>query len=65
MPKYPNVKVELIGTDGNAFAVLGKVQRALRQAGVDPDEVKLFLKEATAGDYDHVLQTVMAWVEVV
>jgi hypothetical protein len=24
-PKYPDITVELVGTDGNAFAVLGNV----------------------------------------
>ena len=27
-PKYPQVKVKLVGEDGNAFAILGRVQRA-------------------------------------
>ena len=35
--KYPvtNVTVRLVGTDGNAFARLGKVRQALRRAGYD------------------------------
>ena len=24
--KYPDIEVQLVGTDGNAFAILGKVQ---------------------------------------
>lgn len=57
--KYPNVTVKLTGEDGNAFAILGRVQRALRRAQVPKPEIDAFLKEATAGDYDHLLQTVM------
>jgi hypothetical protein len=64
IPKYPDITVTLVGTDGNAFAVLGKVSRALRQAGVSDDERQAFMAEATAGDYDHLLQTIMRWVEV-
>jgi hypothetical protein len=60
----PEITVELIGHDGNAYAVLGKVRRALEGAGVDPAEVKEFMTEATAGDYDHLLATVMRWVEI-
>ena len=60
--KKPTVK--LVGTDGNAFAILGKVTGALRRAGHTPEEVKQFQDEATAGDYDHVLQTCMKWVDV-
>lgn len=63
-PKYPNITVKLIGTDGNAFAILGKVTRALRLAKVDKAEVDAYMAEATAGDYDHLLGTTMKWVEV-
>jgi len=64
VPKYPDITVPLTGTDGNAFAVLGTVNRALRQAGVSQTERDAFLQEATAGDYDALLQVVMQWVEV-
>lgn len=63
--KYPDVTVQLSGEDGNAFAILAAVQRALRRAGIDEDEVSAFLTEAKSGDYDHLLQTAMAWVEVI
>lgn len=62
--KYPNVKVQLTGTDGNAFAILGKVQRALRKGNASPSDVTEFFNEATSGDYDHLLQTCMRWVVV-
>jgi hypothetical protein len=48
----------LIGQDGNAFAVLGKARRTLRQAGRG-DEWAGFVSEATSGNYDHLLATVM------
>jgi hypothetical protein len=63
-PKYPDITVQLTNEDGNAFAVLGRVNRALRQAGISPAERDAFVQEATAGDYDALLQTVMRWVEV-
>lgn len=61
--KHPEVHVQLAGADGNAFSILGRVQRALREAGVPEDEVAAFFAEATAGDYDHLLATAMRWVE--
>jgi hypothetical protein len=64
IPKYPQITVQLTGSDGNAFAVLGKVNQALRRAGIPTDERHAFQQEATAGDYDALLQTVMRWVEV-
>lgn len=63
MPKYENVMVKLSNEDGNAFAILGRVQKALRRAGVPQTEIDQFLSEATAGDYDSLLQTVMSWVD--
>jgi hypothetical protein len=62
--KYPEIFVQLTGTDGNAFAILGKVQRALRRAAVSDMEIERFIEEATSGDYDKVLATCMEWVEV-
>lgn len=32
--------------------------------GKSEEEVQLFLREATAEDYDHLLETVMRWVDV-
>lgn len=62
--KYPDIEVELTGQDGNAFMILGLVQKALRRAGVDPEEITEFYNEATSGDYDHLIQTAMRWVQV-
>lgn len=64
MVKYPDIEVSLVGEDGNAFAILGKVQLEMRRRGVDRKEVKEFFDEATSGDYDHLLQTAMNWVTV-
>jgi Domain of unknown function (DUF4314) len=62
-PRYPEVQVQLSGEDGNAFAILGRTTAALRQAGVPQGEIDAFFAEATSGDYDHLLQTTMAWVD--
>ena len=62
--KYPEIEVRLTGTDGNAFAVIGKVRRELKRGGVSTEEVSAFTEAATAGDYNHVLMTCMKWVEV-
>ncbi len=58
-----NIKVKLIGNDGNAFVILGTVQKALKDHGRS-DLVDEFLKEAMSGDYDHLLQTCCKYVEV-
>lgn len=64
MPKFPEVEVQLVGEDGNAFAILGRVQRSMRRARIEKSEIDAFMAEATAGDYDHLLRTVMATVSV-
>mgnify|MGYP001210668926 CR=1 FL=1 len=64
MIKYPQVKVQLTGEDGNAFFIISKVRSALKRAGASEEEVKAFCDEATSGDYDNVLQTCMRWVDV-
>lgn len=63
MAKF-DVEVKLVGEDGNAFAIIGRVQRALRKAGASEGDVNEYLDEAMDGDYDHLLQTTMEWVEV-
>ena len=60
--KYPDIEVQLVGTDGNAFAILGKVQKALKAEGVLKDELDEFFNEATSSTYDHLLRTCMKWV---
>jgi len=62
-PKYPEVTVQLAGEDGNAFAILGRVSTALRRAG-HPEAANRFMEEATSGDYNHLLQTCMEYVDV-
>ena len=61
--RHPDVEVQLTGTDGNAFAVLGAVGAALRDAG-HHDDAAAFFAEATSGDYQHLLATCMRWVTV-
>lgn len=64
MPKYPEIEVELVGQDGNAFAIMGAVSKALRRASVSKEEISEFTKEAMSGDYEHLLRTAGEWVEV-
>jgi hypothetical protein len=62
--KFPDIEVNLSESDGNAFAVIGAVRRALRKAGVPDEKIKEFSDDAMSGDYDHVLQTCMKWVDI-
>ena len=55
--------VQLTGTSGNAFAILGCVHRAILRSN-HPELADIFLDEATEGDYNHLLSTCMRYVEV-
>jgi hypothetical protein len=46
--------------DGNAFALLGHASRAQREAGWPQEARTAWHTEATSGDYDHLLRTILA-----
>ena len=61
---YPDVEVQLTGEDGNAFFIIGRVMRALRQHGVPRERLDEFQEDAMSGDYAHVIATCTKWVTV-
>ena len=63
-PKFPDITVELVGQDGNGFAIVGRIRVAMRRAQVNEKEIIQFTNEAMSGDYDHLLQVAMEWVTV-
>jgi hypothetical protein len=62
--RYPNITVQLVGEDGDSLSILARVQRAMHRAGIDDVVIKEFQNEAISGDYNHLLQTCMKWVDV-
>ena len=57
-------RCKLVGEDGNVFNVIGRVRRALLDAGQD-GQAREFVERAFAcGSYDEVLQLVLEYVEV-
>lgn len=64
LDNLPKPVVRLVGSDGNAFAVLGMVSRALKQAGWNRNQVDAFQKEATSGDYNNLLFVCMKYTAV-
>ena len=62
MPKT-DIKVRIIGADGNVYNLLGICRRELGRAG----KIELwdeFRKEATSGNYNHALATIADWFVV-
>ena len=52
--------VKLIDEDGNVFAIIGAVQRALRRDG-RPEDATAFVERAMAAEsYDEVLQIIVS-----
>ena len=58
------IEVKLLGQNGNAFYILGAVTKAMKMAGFG-ELAEQYKKEAMAGDYDHLLQVTMEYVNVV
>jgi len=63
LTKLPRPTVKLVGEDGNAFFILGRVQKAMRKAGWSKEAIAEFHREATSGDYGHLLRTVMKYCD--
>jgi hypothetical protein len=55
------VIVQLVGEDGNAFAIMGRVQRALRRAGYSQKAQNEYLAASQSGDYNNLLRVAMEW----
>jgi len=56
-------KCQLVGRDGNAFAIIGNVSRALKAAG-QPEKAREWQQKAmSCGSYDDLLALVYTYVE--
>ena len=55
-------KYDLVGVDGNAFAVMGYTATALKREGLDNLVAEMRLK-AMSGDYNNLLCTCLDYVE--
>lgn len=73
IPKYDKIEVQLVGLDGNAFSIIASITNALRNGlrefyDMDTEEINKIIKEFKAEamqiSYDHLLQTVMRYVDV-
>jgi len=57
-------EVQLTGTDGNVFAVIGQVRKALKKAGQTQQAEEFVKKAFSASSYDEVLQLCLEYCEV-
>jgi len=56
--------IDLLNGNGNAFSIMGRVKKVLMCKGADREYIEKYLKEATSGDYDHLLFVSMEYVDV-
>jgi len=61
--KY-DIKVQLTGRDGNAYAIMSAVSKALRQTGVSEKEINQYQDESMSGDYENLLLVAAQWVNI-
>lgn len=57
-----NPELDLTGVDGNAFALMAKARRVAKANKMDWDKIQT---EAMDKDYDHLLQTLNKYFDVV
>lgn len=58
-------ELQLSGTDGNVFSIMGRATRVARKAGWDWDKIRGFQKKMMGGDYDNALQVCMEYFDVI
>ena len=56
--------VKLIGEDGNAFAIMGTVAKALKKAGFSDEHIAEYYEESSSGDYANLIRVAMKYVNV-
>ncbi len=55
MTTNKKVKLDLIGLDSNAYALLAAFNRAAKRQGWTLEEIKAVLDEAKSSDHDHLV----------
>lgn len=54
---------DLVGIDGNAFAIMGYVRNAMKETGFTKQEIESYTKDAMSSDYDHLLCVSVEYVD--
>lgn len=57
-------KYSLIGIDGNAYSVMGYTKKCMKEVGMSQEEIDDYIKDATSGDYTHLLCASMDMVDL-
>ena len=57
------MKYDLVGVDGNAFAVIGYVLKAMRECKMSKGEQLYYQTEVTSGDYNNLLAVSVGMID--
>ncbi|QMU64824.1 MAG: hypothetical protein GKR88_11350 [Flavobacteriaceae bacterium] len=52
------VNLDLVGMDGNAFAIMGAFSKQAKREGWTKEEIKLVLDKAKSSNYAHLITTI-------
>ena len=56
-------QMQILGSDGNIFAILGQASRLLKDAGMEKQSDKMFQRVKSCGDYYKALHIISEYVE--
>ena len=62
--KQTGVKVQLTGEDGNIFAIMGRVQKAMKRAGFKKEAKELSEEVTKSLSYDEALEYISDYVDI-
>lgn len=51
------IEIDLTGSQGNAFFLLGTASKLGRQLGWDSDDIQILLRQMKQGDYENLVNT--------
>lgn len=57
------MKYNLVGVDGNAFAVMGYVVQCMKKEKMTAEEIKAYKDKAMSDDYNNLLATSFDMIE--
>ena len=61
MTEIIKAPVQLVGEDGDAWAIMGRTIEALRRVGNPPEVIEQYRAEAMSGNYDDLLRVTMEY----
>lgn len=60
---HKTLNLEFVGKNGNAFFLMGVFQKQARREGWSEEDIQTVLTEAKAGDYNHLLNTLVSYCQ--